>query len=235
MLMLWGPSYAIAQAPKPKHPTSKRAQEVAGRVRPVLEKALAVRGLRIGDPVYLRIFKESDELELWVLDHKSKTYHLFRTYEIAAYSGKAGPKLQEGDRQAPEGFYYVPASRLNPNSRFHLAFDLGYPNTYDQSHDRTGSFLMVHGSNVSIGCFAMTDARIEEIYTLVDAALRSGQHFVRVHCFSFKLTEVRMAKADVHRSKWLPFWQNLKQGYDWFESRKLPPEVKVRAKRYVFE
>ena len=108
-----------------KHPTSTRAQAAAKNVRPKLENALASKGLRFGDPVFMRILKEEAQFELWMWHRPSKTFHLFKTYEIAAFSGSLGPKLKEGDRQAPEGFYYVPASQLNPNSRFHLAFNLG--------------------------------------------------------------------------------------------------------------
>ena len=91
---------------------------------------------------------------------------------------------------------------------------------------------MVHGSNVSIGCFAMTDAGIEEIYTLADGALRSGQPFFRVHCFPFRMTDANMAEHK--RSKWHAFWTNVKEGYDFFERTGNPPDVIVRQKRYVF-
>ena len=159
-------------------------------------------------------------------------YQLFRTYKVAAMSGELGPKQKEGDKQAPEGFYFVPASRMNPNSRFHLSFNLGYPNGYDRAHKRTGSALMVHGAKVSIGCFAMTDPKIEEIYTLCDAALRNGQPYFRVHSFPFRMTDANMAQ---HKdSKWQEFWENLKAGYDWFEEKGVPPDVTVKDKRYVF-
>jgi murein L,D-transpeptidase YafK len=122
---------------------------------------------------------------------------------------------------------------MNPNSRFHLSFNLGYPNAYDQAYKRTGSALMVHGGRVSIGCFAMTDKKIEEIYALADGALRNGQRFFRVHCFPFRMTDENMKQ---HRSsEWISFWKNLKSGYDFFENTKLPPDVKVQNGMYVFE
>ena len=209
-----------------------RAKAAADRVRPALERDLARAGLRLGDPVFLRIFKEERELEIWVREPEKETFRHFRTYPVAAMSGGLGPKTREGDRQAPEGFYYVPRSRMKPDSRFHLAFNLGYPNAYDQVHGRTGSFLMVHGNRVSIGCFAMTDAKIEEIYTLCDAALANGQQFFRVHSFPFRMTEERLTKAKGHR--WEDFWKNLAEGYRWFEREKQPPNVTVRDKRYHF-
>lgn len=210
-----------------------RAKAAAGRVRPALTRDLAALGLRFGDPVFIRIFKEERELELWVRQPGRKTFKHFRTYAIAAMSGTLGPKEKEGDRQAPEGFYFVPPSRMNPRSDFHLSFNLGYPNEYDRAHGRDGSFLMVHGDRVSIGCFAMTDAKIEEIYTLCDAALRNGQPFFRVHAFPFRMTAERMEEAQ--RDEWFEFWQNLKEGHDLFERTKVPPNVEVRNKKYVFE
>ena len=217
--------FALRSAPR-----SGRSEEAAKRVRPALERALRAKGLRWGAPVYIRIFKEEKQLELWV--DEGKQFELFKTWPICKFSGELGPKLKEGDGQAPEGFYFVPRSRMNPHSRFHLSFNLGYPNTYDRAHDRTGSALMVHGNCVSIGCYAMTDARIEEIYSLCDAALMNEQRFFRVHCFPFRMTEANMKKYQ--KSKWIKEWQNLKAGYDWFEKTKRPPNVKVKRKRYTF-
>ena len=136
--------------------------------------------------------------------------------------------------QAPEGFYSVTKSQLNPASSYHLAFNIGYPNEYDRAHQRTGSLIMVHGSNVSIGCFAMTDPVIEEIYLVVEAALNHGQERVPVHVFPFRMTEERMANARMQNDVWLGFWETLKEGHDLFEAKKLPPEVSVRDGRYAF-
>ena len=209
---------------------SDRSEAAAKRVRVPLETALRAKGLRWGAPVFIRIYKEEKQLELWVDD--GKQFKLLKTWPICKFSGALGPKLKEGDGQAPEGFYFVPRARMNPHSRFHLSFNLGYPNSYDRAHGRTGSALMVHGNCVSIGCYAMTDPRIEEIYSLCDAALQNGQRFFRVHCFPFRMTEANMKKH--RKSKWIKEWQNLKVGYDWFEKTKRPPNVEVRGKRYTF-
>ena len=132
----------------------------------------------------------------------------------------------------PEGFYVVPKGMMNPNSKYHLAFNIGYPNAYDRSLDRTGSAIMVHGSNVSIGCLAMTNEKIEEIYALCDKALDNGQPFFRVHIFPFRMTEERMAQAA--GTQWEDFWKNLKEGYDLFENSRQPPDATVKGQRYVF-
>jgi murein L,D-transpeptidase YafK len=145
-------------------------------------------------------------------------------------SGKLGPKLKEGDLQAPEGFYEVGKKQLNPMSRFHLSFNVGYPNAYDRYHGRTGSLIMVHGSNVSIGCFAMTDPVIEEIYLLVEAALKGGQEAVKVQVFPFRMTPEKMSAVE---GEWAGFWRDeLWPGYERFERTGVPPEVGVREGRY---
>jgi len=212
-------------------PESRRSRAVIKRIKPKLEKELIAKGLQFGSPVYMRIFKASKELEIWI--RKDSEFVLFKIYQIHYFSGTPGPKLKEGDRQAPEGFYFVTPKRMNPNSRYHLAFNLGYPNKYDQVHGRTGSALMVHGNTGSVGCFAMTDTRIEEIYTLADGALRGGQKFFRVHSFPFRMTEKNMVQQKGRA--WYNFWVNLKEGYDLFEKTKVPPNVTVVNKRYVFE
>ena len=194
-----------------------------------LEEKLASLFAKVGDPVFIRIFKEETLLEVWI--RSGAEYQHLKDYFICAYSGYLGPKLQEGDRQAPEGFYKVKKYQLNPNSKFHLSFNLGFPNEYDRAHERTGSFLMVHGNCVSDGCYAMTDEKIEEIYTLVESALHKGQKYVQVHAFPFRMTDVNMALYG--NSEWYDFWANLKEGYDYFELEKLPPHVRVKNKQYI--
>ncbi len=212
-------------------PSSDRSRAAIKRVTPALEEAFEEKALRLGSPIFIRIFKESSELEIWVAG--DGRFELFKTYEICTFSGNLGPKLQTGDEQSPEGFYFVTPGRMNPFSRFHLSFNLGYPNAYDRYHGRTGDFLMVHGDCVSIGCYAMTDAGIEEIYTIADAALRQGQPFFRVHIFPFRMTSENFRRhAD---SSWMEFWQNLKEGYDFFEQKGRPPNVEVQNGHYVFE
>ena len=194
-----------------------------------LEKRLEDLNATMGDPVYIRIFKEASLLEVWI--RSGAQYELLKNYFICAYSGALGPKEKEGDKQAPEGFYRVTKEYLNPNSKFHLSFNLGYPNAYDKAHKRTGSFLMVHGNCVSIGCYAMTDAKIEEIYALLESALEKGEKFVPVHIYPFKMTKENM--ADHSENRWYDFWTNLKEGYDYFEREKLPPRIKVKNGHYI--
>lgn len=214
-------------------PPAERLASVRARLQPQLNDLLRSHGLQLGQPVYLRIFKESRELELWMKTAESApVWKLFRTYPIAAYSGTLGPKMREGDRQAPEGFYDVVPQRLNPASSYHLSFNIGYPNAYDLAHQRTGSYIMVHGSQVSVGCFAMTDPLIEEIYLLVEAALHSGTESLPIHSFPFRMTPARMQQARDEASPHLAFWQELQPAYTAFENAAKPPQVQVNQNRY---
>jgi len=211
--------------------TSDRSREVVARIAPALSAPLAQKGHALGAPLLVRIFKEPKELEVWLLDKASGRFALFRTYPIRKYSGALGPKLKEGDGQAPEGFYSVTPERMNPLSRFHLSFDVGYPNDFDRSLGRTGSAIMVHGGGMSIGCFAMGDEAIEEIYTLAESALRNGQSTFSVHIFPFRMTDAMMKAHE--GSHWLDFWRNLKEGYDYFENKGMPGDVVVEGGRYA--
>jgi murein L,D-transpeptidase YafK len=196
-----------------------------------LDERLAAHGVKLGVPVVLRIFKLDSELELWV--EKDGRFVRFATYPICLWSGRLGPKLKEGDKQAPEGFYTVASDQLNPDSRWHRAFNLGFPNAFDRSQGRYGSFLMVHGGCSSIGCYAMTDPVVDELWQFVTAALEQGQARVPVHVFPFRMTDRNLAARKGQR--WGSFWTDLKRGYDMFEASHLPPVVSVCKARYVFE
>ncbi|MFZ5758797.1 MAG: L,D-transpeptidase family protein [Thermodesulfobacteriota bacterium] len=224
------PLWLIATPVRATMPADDRAAAVCRHTATMLQPELKRLGMELGSPIFIRIFKVSNELEVWI--QAEDRYKLFKTYEICAFSGDLGPKLREGDRQSPEGFYGVSVSRLNPLSQFHLAFDLGFPNDYDRALGRSGSALMVHGDCVSVGCFAMNDRQMDEIYTLADAALKNGQDAFGVHVFPFRMTQANMALYK--RSPWRPFWQNLKEGYDLFEETHIPPLVTVKNNRYVF-
>lgn len=186
----------------------------------------------VGDPVFIRIFKEENILELWMKPQNSYRYTLVKTYPICKWSGALGPKFKEGDHQAPEGFYATDLENLNPKSKYHLSFNIGFPNAYDRAHNRTGSFLMIHGDCVSEGCYAMTDSKIEEIYVLVERALRAGQTEVPIHVFPFRMETNRI----MHEisSPHFDFWMNLKTGYDYFEKNHIPPLWTVTNKQYDF-
>lgn len=215
-------------------PSSTKSKTIVSRQVEILDNSLKSKGLILGSPIFIRIFKESKELELWVKKTNSKRFELYKTYKICTYGWKElGPKSKEGDGIAPEGFYYFNSKNLNPNSNYHLAFNIGYPNSYDRALGRTGSAIMIHGACVSIGCFAMGNENIEEIYTLTYKALANGQKFIRVHSFPFRMNDKNMNRYK--NSRWYIFWKNLKEGYDLFEKNKFPPNSTVKNGRYVFD
>lgn len=230
------PGNAIPPAPSnwQQLPGDKRVTDLKKRRLAPLKEELAAHGFHLGNAAFIRIFKETSELELWLKKSKASTYTLFKTYPIARWSGELGPKLQEGDGQAPEGFYDVVQKRLNPNSKYHLAFNIGYPNAHDTAHHRTGNFIMIHGKDVSIGCFAMTDPVIEELYLIVEAALTTGQKTVLVHCFPFRITDERLAQAKTDNSPWGEFWTTLQPIWQAFEKNHLPPKV-LQGKAYALK
>lgn len=188
------------------------------------------KGMQPGTPIYVRVFKEESELEVWKAREDGRFYH-FKTYPICNWSGEIGPKIKKGDKQAPEGFYAVGPKQMKPDSSFHVAFNLGFPNAYDRAHDRTGEFLMIHGKCKSAGCYAMTDALAEEIYALAREAFRNGQTAFAVHAFPFRMTDDKLARFKGH--KHVAFWKMIKPAYDFFETYRVPPTVAVCERKYV--
>jgi murein L,D-transpeptidase YafK len=181
-----------------------------------------------GRPVYLRIFKEESQVELYVL--RNKRYQLVETYPICRYSGGLGPKKRENDLRSPEGFYQTDANSLNPNSRFHLSFNIGYPNPFDASHGYTGNLLMIHGGCVSEGCYAIGDNNIEELFYFINQAINHGQETVDIHIFPFKMSESNLSR---HRlSEHYDFWRQLKPAFDYFEKNKMPPFIYISEGKY---
>jgi murein L,D-transpeptidase YafK len=181
--------------------------------------------------ILVRIFKEESELEVWKEDRNGR-FALLKSYPICRWSGDLGPKVKEGDRQAPEGFYTITPGLMNPNSSYYLAINTGFPNAYDRSHGRTGGFLMIHGDCSSRGCYAMTDEQIAEIYSLARESFFGGQKAFQIQAYPFRMTPANMAR---HRSSpHMAFWQMLKQGYDHFEVTRYEPKVDVCERRYVF-
>ena len=197
-----------------------------------LNADLVAAGFKLGDPAHVRIYKRERRLELWMQRAGEARYALFRSYAICNVSGGLGPKLEEGDRQAPEGFYRIARAQLNPASRHHLAFNLGFPNAFDRQLERTGSALMVHGGCSSIGCYAITDESVDEVYAVVEAAMDAGQDEVDVAAFPFEMSDWALS---IHGGTlWESFWRNLKQGADLFALTGAPPKVAACKGEYRF-
>ena len=184
-----------------------------------------------GAPVLIRIYKEERTLEVWKQNRTGKFTPL-QSYPICKFSGTLGPKFAQGDYQAPEGFYDITPAQMNPQSSEYLSFNIGFPNAFDRSLGRTGSFLMVHGGCRSVGCYAMTDYQMEEIYGLVEEAFRGGQDKVQLQAFPFQMTAENLTRHANDPNA--PFWEMLKAGNDTFSAEGMPPKVAVCNQRYVF-
>src|ERR1700728_1798883 len=183
-------------------------------------------------PILVRIFKEESELEVWKQDTSGR-FQVLKVYPICRWSGDLGPKVHEGDRQAPEGFYTITPDLMQPNSNYYLAINTGFPNAYDKANDRHGAFLMIHGDCSSRGCYAMTDEQIGEIYSLARESFLGGQQEFQIQAYPFRLTAANLAK---HRNNPnMPFWTMLKEGNDHFEVTHLEPKVDVCDRHYVFD
>ncbi len=192
---------------------------------------LAAIGARLGAPMLLRVFKQEREVEVWVQPEDQQTFVLFRIFPICFYSGKLGPKVKEGDMQSPEGFYFVGPAQMRAKSQYHRAIDFAFPNDYDAAQGYTGTELLIHGNCVSSGCYAMTDPFVEQLFELGSATAATAAQGFWIHAFPFHMnTEALAGQQD---SPWLGFWQQLKAGYDAFETSRVPPHIRVEGGRYV--
>jgi len=193
--------------------------------------ALRAMGSSPGQAMLVRIFKEENTLEIWKRTDSGQFRH-FKSYDICAYSGDLGPKIKEGDRQSPEGFYTITPGLMNPKSNYYLAFNTGFPNKFDRAWGRTGSNLMVHGDCSSRGCYAMTDSSIAEIYALARESFRGGNKSFQLQIFPFRMNAANLARHATSPN--LAFWKDIKEGYDLFELTKAPPVWDVCERQYIF-
>ncbi len=212
-------------------PESARSKSAIKKNEVSLKKSLLKKGCKSNAALFIRIFKKDNAFEVWAKD-TNEQYVLFKTYKICYFSGGLGTKTKQGDGMSPEGFYQLTAEQMNPSSSYHLSLNTGYPNAFEKSKGYTGSAIMIHGNCVSIGCYAMGDENIEEIWTLLYLSFKAGNKKVPLHIFPFHLTEDNLDKQK--DSEWNDFWRNLKEGYDFFEKKKKIPTVSVCNKKYLF-
>jgi murein L,D-transpeptidase YafK len=201
-------------------------------VPPKLVAQIDAKNMDLQSPILIRLFKQEAELEVWKQDRTGR-FALLKTYPICRWSGDLGPKVREGDRQAPEGFYAITPAQMNPTSAYYLSFNTGYPNAYDRALGHTGSELMVHGDCSSRGCYAMTDEQIAEIYALGRESFFGGQKSFQFQAYPFRMTPLNFAR---HRnSPHMAFWKMIKEGNDQFEVTRQEPKVDFCEKKYVFD
>ena len=182
-------------------------------------------------PILIRTYKKEAEFEIWKMKADGH-YAYLKSYPMCRWSGQLGPKVREGDRQVPEGFYSITPAHMNPNSAYYLSFDVGYPNAYDRALGHTGGSIMVHGICSSAGCFSMTDGQIAEIYAIARESFASGQRAIQMQSYPFHMTAENLAKYRLDQN--IGFWKQLKEGSDNFEVTKQDVAVGVCNKHYVF-
>ncbi len=179
--------------------------------------------------MFIRIFKAEKVLEVWAADAPSDRYTHIKTYPICAMSGELGPKRKQGDEQVPEGFYNI--GTLNPSSAYHLSMFVNYPNASDKQlsrHSSLGGDIYIHGDCKSIGCVAITNTQIEELYWLVAQVKTRSK--VPVHIFPMRLSDMKyniLCRLYRNEPELLRFWSNVKEGYDYFQQNLSPPKVQI--------
>ena len=237
LLLVWQPLKSIAQNSFVDLQKSfSRTAEVFGRREDSLKKEFAAKNLNWPpQSVFLRSFKFEKQLELWVKNDGASPYQLFKTYKICAESGTSGPKRMEGDFQVPEGFYYI--NDFNPNSSYHLSLGINYPNASDRILSdslRPGSDIYIHGNCASVGCIAITDLPIEEVYILTSYARGAGQDYIPVHVYPIRYNEKKSQEYLGNAIKLNPslqrFAERLKDAYNYFEEKKQLPVITVTPK-----
>jgi len=193
-------------------------------------------GARSASP---RLHLGEGTLELWGA-RRGGAHRLVRSYPICAASGVLGPKRRQGDLQVPEGFYRVVIQ--NPFSAYHLSLGLDYPNASDRRLRPTsdpGGQIMIHGNCVSIGCVALGDRAIEEVYLAVAETTSRRGRPVPVHVFPTRLDESGMrwlGSSYRDQPELLAFWRTLRPGFEHFERLRLIPRSRIdRAGRYQLE
>jgi murein L,D-transpeptidase YafK len=227
-LVVSGSSFAQQQL---QHNRVRVAQKMAG---PRILQRFIDRGIRYpAAEVYLRAFKQERMLELWVRPANESRFQLLHTYAICAASGEPGPKRRQGDAQVPEGFYTI--DLFNPVSSYHLSMRVNYPNQRDRIVNRgrrMGGDIYIHGGCKSIGCLAITNSGIEEIYWIAVEARAMGQQSIPVHIFPARMDSResrRVRTAYAADAAVLSFWKTLEPGYTYFETHRRLPSISVSA------
>jgi murein L,D-transpeptidase YafK len=210
----------VAAARKSKQPKIKKLFDSARISYPPLQ-------------IFIRVFKQEHDMELWVQSAANETFQLLKTYKICVISGGLGPKRRQGDLQAPEGFYHV--THFNPNSKFHLSMGINYPNASDQAlgdQQHLGGDIFIHGNCASAGCMPIGDEGIDELYIIaLDTFLLNDP--IPVHIFPLRMTDANWPTLEALAKKsnrgLLAFWENIRDGYRYFEERKRPPAATIDA------
>lgn len=220
--------------------SSPRVAKAYAQYNDQLKREFTAKGLNYeSSDILIRVFKAHSEFEVWAKNKDVDTFTLFKRYNVCAQSGGLGPKRVEGDRQVPEGYYFI--SDFNPSSDFYLSLLVSYPNYSDLilgNKTGPGGAIYIHGGCLTVGCMPMTDSGIQEIYTLCLNSRLHGQTNIPVQIFPVRFNResigflTQQYGGDLSKQK---FWMNLKSGYDYFErNKKILPVMYDPQGKYVF-
>ncbi len=233
-VLLFFTSFVFGQTFLEKQKTYQRVQIAYKEKFSSIETLLMAAGLELNNlQIFIRIFKQDQLLEIWGKKKNDTTFKLINTYPLCAISGLPGPKRLQGDGQMPEGVYHI--IQFNPTSNFYLSLKIDYPNNSDlkfcQQH-KCGNDIFIHGNCVTTGCFPIGDEAIKELYILALEATSQGQNRIPVHIFPCKMTDKNTSELLNIYPQHKTFWNSLKTVYDYFETKKTIPFVKVNASGY---
>lgn len=219
---------------KEDHMKNSRVKEAYTQKYATVEKLLDARKLKANDlHIFIRAFKEEDELEIWGKSKSGSEYVRIQTYSVCSKSGSPGPKRRSGDGQVPEGLYHLEEWRFNPVSSFWLSLGINYPNASDKvlsDRKKPGGDIYIHGECVTIGCLPMTNDKIKEIYILAVEARNNGQKNIPVHIFPFRMSDQNFSRFSAKYPTHKDFWENLRTFYASFEKTKKVPSFAVDQK-----
>jgi hypothetical protein len=204
---------------------NRRAEAAVVHKQAEVERMFADAGVAFPPKELLwRVFKDKHHLEVWANDTKGAPMKKIATYRACAMSGDLGPKHREGDRQVPEGFYRI--EYFFPDSAFHLAAKVSYPNALDRATGDPvpGGDIMIHGGCASIGCIALTDERIEELWVIGSSVIYKGEP---IHVHIFPSRDMDALIEDDAWAKNRAFWENLREGFQAFEADKRLPNIRI--------
>jgi murein L,D-transpeptidase YafK len=225
-------SFISAENFKASQKTYTRVQHAYSEKESELRELYKQKKVNFGtQQIFLRAFKSEKEVEVWARSKVCDKFTLIKTYPICSSSGTLGPKRKEGDRQVPEGYYYI--DRFNPQSNYYLSMGINYPNASDRilGNQKPGNNIYLHGSCVTIGCIPLTDNLIKEIYILGIEARNNGQTKIPIHIYPFKMNDENFENFKTtcsSNSSLIKFWENIKPGYDYFEKNKILPKITVQ-------
>jgi murein L,D-transpeptidase YafK len=215
-----------------KFPRVKAAFQDKGKL---VNKLYTNKNLNIKNAhIFIRVFKQEDELELWAKSKTAQQFTKIKIFKICAKSGTIGPKARAGDGQVPEGLYQI--NRFNPASNYHLSLGIDYPNKTDKLRAGffpTGGDIFIHGECVTIGCMPLTNEFIEELYVAWVEAKEALQKTIKVEIYPCRLTtenSQKIFKKYAKNTDWIKVWKVLQKSFDHFENKKYPINYAFDAK-----